>query len=1156
MGDSHEELAPASTREEEGRIPIVGIGASAGGLEALREMLGAANGPTGMAFVIIQHLDPNHNSLMDQLLARETSLNVAQVKGGELPLPDHVYIIPPGHNLALIDGQLQLRDFERPRGMRRPIDDFFETLAEDHETQAACVIMSGTGADGAVGLRAIKEHGGIAIAQEPTSARYDGMPLAAVATGQIDFICEPAEIISTLHDYFSRRLGADGIGEEAAKVAHNIDQLCEVLRNAVGHDFSGYKRSTLERRIERRMQVLGIEKGDHYLARIRKDQDECENLFRDLLINVTRFFRDREYFEVLRDEVIAPLVADHRESDEELRIWIPGCSSGEEAYTIAMIVADEMREAKADFPVQIFATDIDEQMLNLAREANYPPAALVDMPSRYRDRYIETRGDHVSVSPAVRDMVRVSNHSIIKDAPFSRLDLVCCRNLLIYFGDRLQQSVIPLLHYSILDGGYLMLGPSESIGRFDNLFEPVDHKAKIFRRLPGRAHYPVELQAAAPRRKRQVPATASARRQAVDWSVNVGLKRLIDRYAPASMVLDHDGEILASYGRLSRYFEFPATRVGKVSAAALARPGLREVMLPLLRQIRSERVRTAVRDVEVKSEFGIQKINIIADPLPDEQILIVLRETAEFQAVLDEDMVEMGPNDGQVELLEDELRLARHRLRCTVEELETVNEELKSSNEEMMSMNEELQSTNEELTTVNDELKSKVDQLTVANADLKNFFDSTQLAVVVLDSNLAVRSFTEAATSIFPLKPGDRGRGLDEMTSFLTDEQYLDDARTIITGGLAVERKATTRDGRILLYRVMPYRVMDGSVSGATLVFTDITKAAALEVELANERERLKLALEVSGIGVWEYFVEEDRAVLDGRAERLFFLESAASHDVGQIMNEIDGEDRKKVDMELRRAISGEADYDTTFRVNSGEGQQRVLRGLGRVVQGSKPTRLIGVNFDITSEVETLAMRELMLREMNHRVKNLFAIIGGMVSLAAREETDPERMAHTLRDRIAALGRAHSLSTSKDSDEGSDLGALVKAALSPYDDHPSVSLEGDAVAIVPSCVSSLALIFHEWATNSVKYGALGDQTAQLSVRWTDQDDGGALIDWSEEFSQARNSVKGEGFGSTLVAASAKQLGARVEQHGDERGFRLTLNLPPNCRMPKAVESSS
>ncbi len=489
---------------------------------------------------------------------------------------------------------------------------------------------------------------------------------------------------------------------------------------------------------------------------------------------------------------------------EDVRVWIPGCSSGEEAYTIAMLFAEAAREAGEPAAVQIFATDIDEQMLAIAREGTYPVAALADIPAALRERYTVPHGERFTMTTAIRDLIRFSNHSLVKDPPFSRVDLVSCRNLLIYFDDRLQQTVLPLLHYAIRPGGFLFLGPSESVGRFEHLFPAIDRHARLFTRSPGAPAYPIDLpgglRQAAPRRDRA--GRDGAGTLAEDQAA---MRRLVDRYAPPSMVLDQDGAILAAHGRLSRYFDFPVSRTGGSSAITLARPGLRDVIGPLLRQARDGRRQVVARDVEVANEFGIQPVEVVCDPLGDGTLLFVFRDAGPFRPADDPDAVDLAEGDDHLEALEDELRLTRHRLRSAVEELETANEELKSSNEEMMSMNEELQSTNEELSTVNDELKTKVDQLTVANADLRNFFESTDLAVVVVDADLRIRNYTAAATTIFPLQPVDRGRPLTDVASGLDDADYVADARAVAAGAPATQRRVTSRDGaRTFALRTLP----------------------------------------------------------------------------------------------------------------------------------------------------------------------------------------------------------------------------------------------------------------------------------------------------------------------------------------------------------------
>ncbi|MEE7475128.1 chemotaxis protein [Methylobacterium hispanicum] len=1119
--------------------PVVGIGASAGGLEALREMLSRAQAPTGMAFVIVQHLDPNHESMLAQLLDRHTDLKVLQCEGSEHIKADTVYIIPPGRGLAIQQGVLELTEFVQPRGLRRPIDDFFLSLAVDQQANAACVILSGTGADGTTGLRAVKEHGGVCVVQQPDTARYDGMPVSAVGTGLVDFVQPPGEIVNCLSAFFRRR-GSDPLDEREELLADHVDDLCRVLRSAVGHDFSGYKRTTLIRRVERRMHVLGIDAGRAYLARIRADKSECDALFRDLLINVTRFFRDAEMFEVLRERAIEPLLRD-RDPDEDIRVWVPGCSSGEEAYSIAMLFADAARRLDLPLAVQIFATDIDERMLQIAREATYPAAALADIPAPLRERYIVPHAERFTVAAEIRDLIRFSSHSLVKDPPFSRIDLLSCRNLLIYFDDRLQQSVLPLFHYAVRPGGYLFLGPSESVSRFEQLFPPLDQHARLFERSPGQPKYPIDLPGHA--RRSEARRGDDGRKATPVADETAAARRMLERYAPPSMVLNEDGAIVAAYGRLSRYFDFPVTRTGGTSAITLARPGLRDVIGPLLRQTRDARKRVVVRDVEVVSEYGVQQIELVCDPMPDATMLLVLRDAGAFRPSSDPDLIEMDAGGDHVEALEEELLRTRYKLRSTVEELETANEELKSSNEEMMSMNEELQSTNEELTTVNDELKTKIDQLTVANADLRNFFESTDLAVVVLDRDLRIRSFTGSATAIFPLQPGDRGRPLADVATRLEGSDYLADARAVCAGGAAIQRRVMTRDGtRTLSLRVLPYRLQSASVDGATLVLTDITEALSLERQLAAERERLDLAIKAGGIGIWEYCPDDDAIVVDATAAAMLDLAGEGRHPLADLAAHLPSEDRREVRDAFAQAARGRGDFEARLRVRGQGHATRHVRSYGRPIVGSAPARIVGVSIDVSPEHALTETRDLMLREMNHRVKNLFAIIGGMITAGARAQRDVPTFARDMRDRIAALGRAHSLADHTTDQGMSDLTSLVAATLQPYRDHIPTVIEGPPVAIDWRYVSSLAMILHECATNSVKYGALGAEDGRLDVTWEHRASG-LTLHWTERMTRRTAVNAGRGFGSSLIEMSLQQLQATVERNLDESGYQLFLVIP-------------
>ncbi len=1128
------------TKAGMGVVPVVGIGSSAGGLEALRDLFSAAVLPTGLAFVVVQHLDPHHESMLAQLIARHTSLNVLQCEGGEQIEAECVYIIPPGHGLAIRKGRLELAPFTQPRGLRRPIDDFFISLANDQHANAACIILSGTGADGTTGLRAVKENGGLCVVQEPETAKYDGMPTSAVSTGLVDYIRAPSEILDCLNQFFFRRpIGATG--DKASLVADHIDDLCRVLRSAIGHDFSNYKRSTVVRRVERRMHVLGIDKAAAYLQRIKADNDECEALFRDLLINVTNFFRDKSAFDALVDKAVVPLLREAEKNDEEIRVWVPGCSSGEEAYSIAMLFADAAKALDMNCNVQIFATDIDESMLQIAREGSYPLAALADIPLNFQEQFVIPLKERFTFNSAIRGMIRFSAHSLVKDPPFSKVDLVSCRNLLIYFDDKLQQTVMPLLHYALRPGGFLFLGTSESVGRFEKLFSAIDQKTRLFERMPGSPAYPIPLPASNRRdsTRRETPSVAPPRTRADD---SIAVNKIVDRYVPACLVLDTDGQIVAAYGPLSRFLEFPVSRSNESSATALARPGIKENIGPLLRQAGKAGRRVVARDVDAVTDFGTLTVDIICDPLPDGTLLFVFQEKGKIAVPVENDLIDLEPGDGHVEALESELRFTKHRLRTAIEELETANEELKSSNEEMMSMNEELQSTNEELTTVNDELKGKIDQITTANADLRNFFESTSLAVVVLDKDLRVRSFTQAATNLFPLQQSDKGRPFTDVASHVLDYDYVTNVRKVMTEGRdAFDTVPDRSHSRTFTLRILPYRTSDGTIDGATIVLNDITQALDVQNELASEQERLDLAVHSAGIGVWEFLPEDDSIALNSTM-RDFFGFRAENVKFQEFLNAIPESKRDDVAKAIRMASNTHQGFDLTLKLEPTASITRWLKVFARPVTHRRRGRVMGVCIDVTAENDRAEARDLMLGEMNHRVKNLFAMIAGIMRIASRNHTEVPTFVADIEGRILALGQAHSLATRQDRESGISLAELLDVILAPYSKQSAIAIEGHKFTVRQEFITPLTLIFHEWATNAVKHGVLGAVEGSLSVRW-DANEGSLVIVWSEHRTTEIGHFDSKGFGTVLLSTAARQLKATLDTEADGHTLTQKLKMP-------------
>ena len=1152
MRDETKTPRPEAGAEDQQKLCIVGIGASAGGLEAIREMLSEADPEANLAYVVIQHLDPNHESLLAELLGRQTPLSVRQVAGGESLEAGNVYIIPPGYGLSVRDGVLDLTEFAQPRGLRRPIDDFFESLAIDQGRFAACVILSGTGADGSAGLRAIKEHGGLCIVQDPQTAKYDGMPTSAQGTGLVDFVRAPDAIIEAITQFYAHSL-VDTVDEKLARTVEDcLSDISGVVRNFVGHDFSGYKQSTLVRRIQRRIQVLDLSDASQYLQHIRSDPEECEILFRELLINVTRFFRDSEHFAALRENTIRPLVR-NTGNEDEIRVWVPGCSSGEEAYSIAMMFADEVRLQRRSANIQIFATDIDEQMLRLARDAVYPQAALADIPEGMRDLYTIARDGKFQISAKIRDMIRFSVHSIVRDPPFSNIDLLSCRNLLIYFGDQLQATALPIFHYSIKPGGTLFLGPSETVGRYDHLFHAADASSRIFQRNNGRPEYPLHLRGRSPgeHAPRPRPERDQERSTRVEWNDGSGMQRILEQYAPPTLLVTSKGEILKSTGKLGKYLETSPGQTERRSAQSIARPGAREAVSAIIRQVSARTKRTISRDLTAQSEFGRQAFDLIADPLPDGTILLVFRDRDRFEATEDDDIDELAPSDSHVQSLEDELRSTRQRLHTTVEELETANEELKSSNEEMMSMNEELQSTNEELSTVNDELKGKVDELSVANADLSNFFASTALPLVVVDADMAIRNFTDAIQSIYPFRGTDRGRPLTEVTSTLRrNDEVLEATQEVMSSGDVRHMRVSDRsEDRTWSLVITPYRKRDGQLDGATLVFSEVTSALRLEEALRHEGERLRLALDVSELGVWELDPETRTLRLDDGADAVMGIEGGIDT-LDDLLNAVNEADRAALSQALHDVQKEDKPLDITCTLAGGAaGRMRSVQIVGRKVEGERTSRVLGVLFDVTEEQEAKRVREMMLREMNHRVKNMFSIISGMVRIAGRKADNVEDLVEGIVSRVNALARSHNMTQRAPSSGQLTLEDAIRAALEPYEGKGDAKIDGPEVPAGSEDLTALSLLMHEWATNAAKYGVLGPADGRLDVTWTQEDDGRVKLTWNETYAEPIERSEGpSGFGSTLVELSAAQLRGSVTVDAQPHERRTTLTYEPQAEI--------
>ena len=834
--------------------PVVGIGASAGGLEALKAFFGAMPPKTGLAFVVVVHLDPTHESLMAELLSHVTGLTVAQAQDGQLLEPDHVYVIPPNRTLTIERGRLRVREVADRRTLRSAIDHFLRSLANAEEDRAVAIVLSGTGTEGTLGARAIKGYGGLVMAQAPESAVQPGMPTSVIATGLVDVVLAPDKMPEALLRCL-RLPGARHVPPPRtdAKAANDLPAILTVLRARTKHDLRGYKRGTLERRIARRMGLQQIDSLARYLEFLRSHPAEVDQLFKDLLIGVTSFFRDPPAFDELASKVLAPSVRE-RDPDAPIRIWVPGCSTGEEAYSIAIVLAEQAAAAQSACRVQIFATDVDTEALERARTGSYPENISLDVtPERLRRFF--TRDDHrYTVAKSIRESVTFAVQNLASDPPFSKLDLVSCRNVLIYLEPETQAKLLSLFHFALNPGGHLFLGSAEGVGPLDELFEPISKRRRIFRRVAPTVRRPLDLSLSS------LAATDASRVSAkVASEPAIGVladQLLLEHLAPAAVVVRSSGQIVRFYGAMERYITLPKGEA-TLDVLTLARDALK----PTLRAVLHESVRrdraTVLETMDIGHKQARTTVRVTVKPLNGPQ------SAERLWVILFEDVV-APPHDrarkvsrGQTELvrrLETELRATKKEQQHLVEELESGNEELRAANEEVLSMNEELQSTNEELTTSKEELQSmneelttlnaqlqdKVHEVTAVNDDLANLLVSTDIATVFLDADLRIKRFTTAASHVLNLQKPDTGRPMSHFASNLVNVDLSRDARTVLQSVTALEKEVAAQDGRQYFLRVLPYRTEHNAVEGVVLTLVDVTTLKRTESDLLAAREQMR----------------------------------------------------------------------------------------------------------------------------------------------------------------------------------------------------------------------------------------------------------------------------------------------------------------------------
>lgn len=831
---------------------VIGVGASAGGLQALEELFRHMPPLEEAAFVVIQHLSPDYKSMMPELLAKHTPLVVLPAHNGMEVEGGHIYVIPPKKSLTISKGRLVVTDLPEMRTLVLPIDVFFRSLASAYEDKAIGVILSGTGSDGTLGARELKGAGSMVVVQKPETARFDGMPRNAIATGVIDFVLPPEEIGERIVAYVKalQQPIPSPVEEAEPAVGDAVKGIFEALLAHAGIDFSVYRFATLLRRISKRMQLCRIEDLDRYAQFLRDSKTETEALYRDCLIGVTSFFRDREGFESLRGSAISSIVADVPMRGT-IRVWSVGCSTGEESYSLAALLISELERAdKGDVTLKVFATDVDPDAIEVASLGVYPMSAAMDIPGDMLSRFFQRDGETYRVSERLRRSVIFSRHNICKDPPFNRIDLIVCRNLLIYLKPETQKRVLEVFRFALRSEGFLFLGHSESLGDEATSYRTIDQRWKIFRRNPDAPRPSLTL--VAPERSvvRSEPIEVPVRTESARMEHRI-LKRIMARYAPACAIVDGAMRVTMTFGEINRFLTLPVGQI-ELDIVNLAITELSAVLSTVTHKVVKARERVEYKGITIADDSSVRLVNIIAEPLESregrELYIILFEEQRRTSADTDRRSTIQYDTSQHVQDLKSELQYTRETLQSTIEELETSNEELQATNEELLAANEELQSTNEELQSLNEELvtvnsehQEKINELTTLNNDIENLLQNTKLGVIFLDKRMRVRRFTPAVRALVNMLPQDIGRPLEDLAFRVKTNDFLVRAQRVLETLVPQEVPVAGEDGREYLLAIVPYRTVDDIIQGIVLSFMDVTDKSKLARELSLLRRHPRI---------------------------------------------------------------------------------------------------------------------------------------------------------------------------------------------------------------------------------------------------------------------------------------------------------------------------
>jgi two-component system CheB/CheR fusion protein len=1143
---------------------IVGIGASAGGVQTLQNFFEALPDATGAAFVVVVHLDPKTRSDLAAILATRTRMKVMQVQT-TLPLEEnHVYIIPPDRRLQITDNHISSKPFDEPRGQRAPIDLFFRSLAEQHGDGFA-VILTGAGSDGAVGVRAVKEEGGIILVQEPNEAEYPSMPRAAIATGIADFVLPLRELAARLVELIRNKDHASPA--EGRRFDEGIlRRILAHIRVRTGHDFAKYKRSTVVRRIARRMTVTRTTDPRDYYEILRDSEDEAQALLGDLLISVTTFFRDSEAFETLKNLAL-PELFQGKERNDTIRVWTPGCATGEETYTIAMLLMEEASRHEIRPSIQVFGSDLDARALTTAREGRFPAAIETDVSEERLRRFFIREGDHYRVRQELRDIVLFANHSLLKDPPFSRLDLISCRNLLIYLDRELQQQACSTFHYALKPSGFLLLGSSETADNPPGLFRTIDRKARLYQSTasPGDKPRLLPRLLGGIRPPEQTAQFGRALSPSAVLSEAASHRQAIERLAPPSLLVDRSHRVIHLSDNAGRYLQ-PSGGALSGDVVDMARPELRFELRSALHRVFERRQPTLSLPILVRFNGSPHRVHIQVKPaddstdaMPHNALVLVIEGEPVEQGAAEGGSDHIAAHDEVIRRLKEELQLTQTRLRTTREESDAANEELRAANEELQSINEEyrstseeletskeeLQSINEELQTVNSELKLKLEAVSRAHSDLQNLMAATDFGTLFLDSSLRIKRFTQPVTELFSITPSDEGRPIADFAHRLEYDQLTADAQAVLARLAPIRREIHSRDDRWYDVRLRPYRTVDDKIDGVVITFVDVTERRHVEEALRASEQTLrqvKRLVDVSRnpIFIWEF----DNGIVEWNRGSEELYGYSREEALGKRKDRLLGTAVPGSSFaELREKLLENGSWNGEIRHTTKTGRELTVES--RIVLDTIDGKRLALESvtDVTERREWEKRQRLLLNELTHRVKNTLTVVQAIATQTMRGHVDGE-FVERFSGRLSALAAAHSLLVQSEW-KGADLGALARAQLEAHTlDNPGrVRFEGDPVLLPADMATPFGLVVHELATNAAKYGALSQPGGVVHVNWTlasRNEKPVVRIVWREEGGPPARRPH-TGFGTSLIERGIP--GATVNNDFTSSGLVCTIEAP-------------